>query len=493
MLHLKVAIEAGDDAGRRESRLDQAYEVLTRAIRENDQGDNPAAWYYLGRYFVARANPWGADSAFRRTVALAPQCVEEARRYVGQLEPVVLTRALEHWQGGDQDSAVVLFRLAQSLNPENADVPLFLGMMYIDRDQLDSATRYVQAGLALAGDDPKYDRRKRQALLNLARGYDAAGFESPAIQRIAQTRMQRDSLLRVIARDSALLAGLIAEWGGKRLRPEVQQAVSRDSARLASKLAQAQEALPMAQEALARDSAAVDAALAPALEAYTAYLDAYPDDADATERLLRRVSLAGRKGQMDRLITRLLELDDVSPPQLTQIGVQLFNDGHTAAATQVLETALQRNRYMRNALFLLCRAYYALEDAEKLQVVARQLLDIDPLNPQSVRMMAAAWNLAGHQDSTLAYIALADTGIGWSVTVTQLVPTATTSVVNGSVANIAARPLPATSLEFDFLDTAGNVLGTASVPVPALQPRARQQISARIEQGGAVAWRYRRR
>ena len=69
MLHLKVDVETDNERTRGE-RLDEAHDVLIRAIRDNNQADNPGAWYYLGRYYVERADPFGADSAFGKVVAV---------------------------------------------------------------------------------------------------------------------------------------------------------------------------------------------------------------------------------------------------------------------------------------------------------------------------------------------------------------------------------------------------------------------------------------
>ncbi|NIM50832.1 MAG: hypothetical protein GTN62_10510, partial [Gemmatimonadales bacterium] len=408
-------------------------------------------------------------------------------------EPEVLASALRTWQDGKADSAVALFHLASRLQPEDANVPLFMSMMYASQKRLDSASTYLERGIELAGDDPNYRRRKRQAMLELARGHDAVGFESPVTGQIARTRILRDSLERAITRDSAMLAGLIAEWSGKQLRPEVAQAVERDSTMLATRLSSARAALPAAEEALRTDSAAVAQAMGPALRSYEAFLEAFSDDAETALRLLRRYSLVGLGAEMEAMIQRLAGMDEVSVNELTQAGVALYNDSHLMHAVQLLEVATARNPYARNALFMMCRAYYTLQDDAKLAAAAWQLLQVDPLNPQSVRMMAAAWDLAGNRDSTAKYVALADTGIGWAVTITQLVPTASSTIVNGSVANITPHPLPATTLEFDFLDDGGNVMATATMDVPALQPGGRQQITVRVTHGGAAAWRYRRR
>ncbi len=65
--------------------------------------------------------------------------------------------------------------------------------------------------------------------------------------------------------------------------------------------------------------------------------------------------------------------------------------------------------------------------------------------------------------------------------------------LRGLIRNLVNRPLPAVSLEFEFLDAQGATLYTGSVDIPAMQPGGREQFQIQLPQAGAVAWRYRRR
>jgi tetratricopeptide (TPR) repeat protein len=491
MQHLKLAVEARDE-DQREDRLRRAHEVLTRAIVENRQSDNPGAWYYLGRYFMYKRDPIGADSAFRNALELAPECADDIRSYVGRLQPDVRSAALRNWQEGRLDSATMLFHLARSLGPDDAEVPFFMAMMYTAEKQFDSASKYVGVGVELAGGDPALEQRQRQAMLDLVRGREAEAFEEPAVGQLMQSRVRRDSLGKAIREDSVRLAKLNAEWAGKRLRPNVRQAVQRDSTMLADRIAAARAALPAALEAAERDSAAATAAFAPTLQSYEGFLEQYPGDGETALRLLRRYSMMGHTTSMDRMIDRLAGLEDVDVPSLTQAGASIFNDGFPQQAAKLLGVSADRNPHFQSTHAARARVYYALGDAEQLTDVARRLIAIDPLNPQSVRMMAAAWDLAGNTDSVRKYVALADSGIGWGVTVTQFAPTASGALVNGSVANMTPRQLGPTTLQFEFLDDQGNVLATVPADIPALEPRRRHALSVRTDVGGVAAWRYRR-
>lgn len=490
MMHLKVAAETDNDQTR-EDRLGEAHDVLTRAIRENNQEDNPGAWYYLGRYYVERGDPFGADSAFSKVVAMLPQCEREATRYLAQLQPAVRTAALEAWQAGAIDSAAALFRLASSLSPQDPEAPFYLARMYADARRFDSAAKYVDMGLARAGDDPAHDQRKRQALGDLIRAHETAAFESPAIEALLRTRLRRDSVERAVAADEHRLADLVAEWSGKNLRPETQQAVQRDSTMLAGRIATGRDLRDELSAQVVRDSSAASAAFAGAITAYGRYLDEYPDDTEAALRLLRRYSLLGHTDGMDRMIGRLAAMDSLDLTELNQAGTAIFNDGHPERAIRLLDLAVERNPYLQAPLTTLARSYYQLGDGEQLTRTVARLLEIDPLNPQTMRLMAAAWDLAGNADSVAKYVALADTGLGLGVTITQFIPSPVSSTINGSVMNMSTSPSQPAMLEFEFLDTEGTVLGSATVDVPALDAKRRHAFTAEVAVPRAAAWRYR--
>ena len=489
--HLKLAAEA-EYPDQRLSRLDRAYEVLMRAIAENSQGDNPAVWYYLGRYYVEKGDARGADSSFDKAVEALPDCSAEAQLYLSDLYPDIRTGALREWQEGNIDSATVLFHLGHALAPDDAELLFFMSMMYTSQDQLDSATKYMNQGVELAAGDPALEDRQRQTMLDVARGYERMAFEDPAVNQIIQSRTGRDTLLQAVERDSAQLAGLIEQWSGQNLRPDVLEAVQRDSTMLADRLAAARGALGPAAEAYVRDSSAATAAFASALRSYEGFLEQYPDDSETLVRLLRRYSMLGHTESLEQLIPRATSMEEVDVGELAQVGANVFNDGFPSQAAVILEAAVARNPYSQNTLYLLTRVYYSVGEGDKLLATARQLIELDPLNSQGVRMLAAAWDLAGTSDSVLKYVALADTGLGWSVTVTQFLPTESAAVLNGSVANISLTALGPTALVFDFLGADGSVLSTATAEVPALESRRRHAISVRADVGGAVGWRYRR-
>lgn len=491
MMHLKVAVET-DNEQTREDRLNKATDVLVDAIVNKNQDDNPGAWYYLGRVYTERRDTFGADSAFAKVVAMLPECAEEVGRYVEELVPEVRAAALEAWQEGAIDSATGLLRLATSLSPNSPEAPFYLARVFAEQQQFDSAGKYIDMGIERAAGDPQYEQRQRQALLDLVRAQEAIAFESPAVERLLTSRARRDSVERQLDTDMGLLQKLIDEWSGKNLRPETQAAVQRDSTALAERVAAGQQAQAQTNTAVVRDSTEAADAFHGAFAAYDRYLSVYPSDTEVMLRLYRRHSMLGNRAAMADLTDRLARAEELDLSDAVQAANSAFRDGNPAEAIALLGVADERNPYMQSTLSVLARAFYDLQDRERLTTVVQRLLEIDPLNPQTVRLMAAAWDLAGEPDSVTKYVELATSGLGLGVTVTQFVPGTTSATVNGTIQNLSdAASAPAT-LIFDFLDVSGATLATTTVEVPSLDPRQRHAFSAREDVSDAVAWRYRR-
>jgi len=496
MLQLKQAVEARFPDQRR-SRLDQARQVLMQALATGGQANNPAAWYYLGRYYAEVPDPTGADSAFRRALALAPDCAADVAAYEAPLAAIALSEALRLWSATQRDSAVAAFALARSLAPNDAGVPLYEALMYASLGEPDSAARWLDEG-ARGVTDTTHAQRLKQAALEVARAYETRAFQrEPAVASAARTRVARDSMPGPIARDSALLARILADVGGLRagggrLTPQSLQNFQRDSTTLTERLAAERRAADSLTIAAAAESTAATAALEPALRYYRRFLERYPDDTDAALQLIRLRAATGHRAALDSLVQRMSAAPAADAPALTQAGLGLLGDGFPGPAATLLEAALARNANNQRALMVLVHAYHALGRGTALADVARRLLALEPLNPASARAMALAWDLAGQTDSTARYLALADTGLAWNVTISQFTPGERATSVSGAVRNVTGRPLPATALTFEFLDAAGTVLFRQAAAIPALAPGGREPIQLRVEQGGAVAWRYRR-
>ena len=495
VLYLKQAVETRFP-DEREGRLQEAHRVLIRAVTEGGQADNAGAWYYLGRYYVLTNDPAGADSAFRRAVDLEPTCENDVATYRDRIAPVVLNEALRTWGEGHPDSAIGYFSLARGLAPDDAEAPLYMGMMYSQTGNLDSAAKYVAIGVELARVDTAHADRRKQAQLELARAFETRAYQNPAVTRAPQSRQGRDSVADLVAQDSSRLATMVGRVqeiraAGRQLDEQSRSAFERESTTVATELAGRRAARDSLATQAAADSAAAVEAVRPAIEQFEGYLEDFPDDVDAAMSLVRLHSAAGNRARLNAVIERITSSGQVDPGALVQGGMTLAGEGQHEAAVRMLETALEANPYDRSALMSVCSSYYALRDGDKLLAAARRLMAGDPLNSNTMRMVARAWVLAGNRDSVDHYVKLADGEIGWHVNVQQFIVRESVTRLNGTVRNLAGRPLPATTLVFEFLDSDGNVVFSSPVELPAMDPRGRERVSIREEQGGVVAWRYR--
>jgi tetratricopeptide (TPR) repeat protein len=431
-------------------------------------------------------------------VALAPACAQDVAGYRSHLAAFALNEALRTWGTGGADSARLLFRQARSLDTTDAEIPLYTSIMYAGAQEPDSAAAYLALGIRAAVTDTAHGARLRQASIEVARGYESRAVQTvPATLTAGQTRLARDTTAERIARDSALLNRIVTEVGGiraggGRLNPQALATFQRDSTLLETRLAAARQAYDSLVARAADDSTAVAAALAPALEAYTRHAERYPDDADVAIQRVRLAAMAGDRAALDRLVTQAAESPAVSNAGLVPLAMTLFSDGLNAHAARLTESALTRNPNDHAALALATYVYHGLRDADRLRSIAERRVALAPLDDGAARAMALAWDLAGASDSVARWLAMADTGVVWKVHVSQFQATEHATSVTGYVANAVPRGLDPLTLTFEFLDASGAVAFTASVELPALEPRGRAPLAVRVDRGGAASWRYRR-
>lgn len=170
VVHLKAAVESRF-ADQRASKMDDARKALLEALSTAGQEDNPAAWYYLGRYYLLSGDVIGADTALTRAERLRPECADDIGGWRRSAWVPVLNAAIAAWQQGNPDSAVSGFRLANRLYRKEPHGMLYLGQLYADKGDADSAIKYFRLGIDAAGSDTAFTEHRKQAMFNLARMY----------------------------------------------------------------------------------------------------------------------------------------------------------------------------------------------------------------------------------------------------------------------------------------------------------------------------------
>lgn len=488
---------AAEKPTQRDRELAQAKDVLTRAIRDDKQDQSPAAWYYLGRYYVEVNDAVGADSAFSRAAALAPACKADIDGYRQRLWATVLNGGVAAWQNGKEDSAVSLFHLAARLLPANPKPFVALAGLYAGKDKPDSAAAYYRQAAQAAAGDTAFARERREALSNVARIYLGRAQSDPAVQQWSRLRASRDSLERAVANDSIVLARMVVSSASRRARkarlsPADQQTFSRDSTARAEAVERGRAGRTALAQQAATVAAALQAAYAPAIQAYRDFLAAYPDVVEAATNLAMLLGQSGRESEavavFDSLATHAstLEADD-----LFSGGQRLLGSGVLRAGARALALGLDQIPYRRDALYYLGTAYYTLGDSARLLPVAQRLAALDPLNRTSLRLLAAAWNLRGRKDSTLKYLAYADSVLAVEVAVSSFVPDSTGFTLTALATNAKSAPSKPFRLTFEFLDTRGQVAASQSAEVPAIPPASSHQIDLHVSGKAIVGWRYR--
>ena len=480
----------------RERMLAQALDVLVRSIRDDKQDKNPAAWYYLGRYYVEVKDGAGADSAFTHAVSLAPQCKADIDGYRTELAEGVMNRGLTAWQSGNRDSAATLLRQAYALDPSRPK-PLFqLGALYLDANQPDAAVAVYRQAARAAGEDTAYASAKRDALLTVARLAFARSEGDPAAQKWQHTRYSRDSLGPYLTSDSTVLARMQQSSASRRSRrarlsPVDQRSFSAESTARAEAVARGQAAREVLAGQAATDSATAQSAYEPAIAAYRDFVAAYPANVDAATTLAAIYAQAGRMaeatGVFDGLFSHAAEL---SPRELRALGQRLMQAKMLGPGTQAYLLLLQRNPYQRDALAELTSAYLDAKDTASALAMAQRLQGLDPLNKAALRLVGQAWELQGQSDSARAYSSRAD-AIPVDITIASMVGDSAGVTLTGVASNLGSTASKPLRIMLEFLDAQGTAQGSQAVDIPALDPGGNHQFQVHGSGKAIVGWRYR--
>jgi tetratricopeptide (TPR) repeat protein len=480
----------------RDHLLGQAREVLVRTIRDDKQDKNPAAWYYLGRYYVEQGDAEGADTAFAKAAALAPQCKADIATYIAPLAQATLNQGLTLWQAGNKDSGAILLRRAYAVDSTQVRALFQLGLLYIDANQLDSASAVLRRAAQTSTGDTAYRDARRDALLTVARISVRAVQSDAAVQKWQHTRYSRDSLAPYLASDSSVLARMQASSAsrrarGARLSPADQQSFSHDSTTRADAVSRDRAARDATQQQATADSAAAQAVFQPAIASYQELVAAYPSSAEATGSLASIYVQAGRRSEAITVFDGLFaHAGDLSAGDLYDLGQRLVSSRLWAPGIKAYGLALEHNPYHRNALSELGSAYVETKDGANAVTTLQRLVVLDPMNKMALHLMGQAWDLRGQTDSARKYTVASDS-LSVDITIASMVPDSNGITLTGVATNAGTAAAKATHLTVEFLDAKGTVLATQGVDIPAVPAGGSQQFQAHAATKAAVGWRYR--
>lgn len=487
---------AAQEPQMRDHLLGQAQEVLVRTIRDDKQDKNPAAWYYLGRYYVEEGDALGADSAFAKAQALAPQCKADIASYRSSLSEATLSQAVAVWQGGNRDSGATLLRRAYATDSTQVKALFQLGLLYIDANELDSASAALRRAAQASAGDTAFSEARRDALLTVARLSFRKVQTDQAITQWQHTRYSRDSIAPYLASDSAVLARMLASAASRRARnarlsPADQQSFSRDSTTRADAVTKDREARDAIQQRAVTDSTAAQVAFEPAISSYRELVSAYPSNAEAAASLASIYVLAGRRGEGVAVFDGLFaHASDLSVGDLYDLGQRLISSRLWTTGIKAYSLALERNPYHRNALSELGSAYVETKDAPNAVATLQRLVALDPLNKSALHLMGQAWDLRGQTDSARKYTMIAES-LSVDISIASMVPDSSGVTLTGVATNSGKSPSGPAHLTLEFLDAKGAVLESQGVDIPGVPPGGSQQFQAHAAARGAVGWRYR--
>jgi tetratricopeptide (TPR) repeat protein len=164
--YLSTAITKGEIAENRDRQLRDAERVITEAITENNRGESPSAWYFLGRVRLHQGDVVGADSALGKAEELAPECraeIEELRRvaFVALINPGIDSMKAER-----NEAALQLFREAAQIYPAAPDPVYYQATLLYNTGKIDSAIPLFEETIERGGSDST-----KQQIVNQARFY----------------------------------------------------------------------------------------------------------------------------------------------------------------------------------------------------------------------------------------------------------------------------------------------------------------------------------
>jgi tetratricopeptide (TPR) repeat protein len=147
--YLKTGIET-EIPDNRSRALASGSKVILEAIQKNGQEKNPAAWYYLGRIYLQQGDLAGADSSFSKAESLSPACKADISKVRSTGWIPLVNAGVEFAKKQQNDSALALFRQANSIYRDKPAAFLNAGVIFANANQTDSAIVYWEKAAEIA-------------------------------------------------------------------------------------------------------------------------------------------------------------------------------------------------------------------------------------------------------------------------------------------------------------------------------------------------------
>jgi tetratricopeptide (TPR) repeat protein len=463
VLFLKSAT-TGKFEDQKKKDLADAQRVLTQAVTTGGQEKNPAAWYYLARYYILTDDGPGLDTAFTRAQELKPDCKSDIdiwRRYVWV---PAFNAGIAAWQANNLDSAIHAFRRASSMLPNEPTGLKYIATLYYNTSKSDSAVFFFRRAADVAAADPKFAQDRKDALFNLGRIQQSLG-------QLPEAEKTYREYLGLFPNDAEIMAAL----GGVYMQKAAKDSAYRDSAfAIYRQIISKGDSMGYFQ--LYRVGAEISGSV--------------PEDPDTSiaGNNCRRESRAKRPPMTPARIRA--HCDSVT----SGMAKKYLANSHEAftLAAQALDASLKVNPYYRETLIFRANTALGLHDSVTALVMSRRLIAVDPMNKTGIKIMAYAQQQNGKIDSALFYYKLGDSLLVGDVAVSQFDSTDTGREVRGIVTNPRERPNAPYNLVFEFVNLQGQVVATDTVNVAATPPGQSQQFAMKPTGASIAAWRYKK-
>lgn len=408
--------------------LRDARRVLLDAVRQG-QSDNAAVWYFLGRYYAEVNDIPGMDSAFDRAATLAPHCLADIRSHRRRLWVPVLNTGVDHLRDGDTDAAAAAFQRANELYDAEPPGYFYLGQIFADKGQRDSALVYFSRAIELAADsanrsNEQFQQLRADAMFNVASMYHMDEKHDSAVIWYRRFR---------------------------EAKPYDPQGMTR--------LADALEGAGQHDEALKLyDSVLATADSMPTLDLFQAGVAMF--EAKRFDGAVQAFEAGLQRNPYfrDALFN------------LVNTYLSLANEGDSVKGPE----QVRRRK----------------EFGEKMLPIANRLLEADPMSVAARRLKAAAFQLQDLQDSTLAVLEGIE-AMPFEVTVSGFTPQGSGYDVRGIITNLQDSAATVPPIVFEFINAAGEVVQAITVESQQLEEGGVAPFNLAPVGEGIAAWRYR--
>lgn len=429
--------------------------LTTPATDKGERGDSIARAYYLGQAYIlllqepgikpiGRRGDYGivtdsvlsvdllaaADTAFKKVEAAMPSCVPELAKW-RQQKPWLdaLNGSITALNTEQYDSAEALAKRALIIDRSAPYAYSVLASVENHRKNFDKATELLKQALATAEKDTAYNEARLNTIFDLA---NTATFRADAATGDDKVARAREA---------------IAAW---------------------------QSFIPVATQDV--------------------------QVANAEQTMVRLYRAIGDTASTPQVYAQILATPSKFGEQaLVNAGVIATRARRTADATTLFTAALEQNPYQRDALNNLAATYVETKQQEKMLPLVDKLVSIDPNNPDNWMLYAYAYTgllkstknpklVKAYTDSLVKYNSKAEK-LQTRVALTEFTHGQHGTTLGGTIENRSTTPKSYT-LNIDFLDKTGAVVGTQTVNVGPVPPKETAPFTATVPSAAAVSFRY---